>query len=176
MVVNLITEISLRNKMNKLLPTFFICILLFSAQSFATQQVSKTDYFASLRSSETNVRSGPGQNYPIKFTYNLKAIPIHVINEYDNWSEIEDYEKQTGWISQSLLTKKRTVMVRIVKDFTDMHSKSNHKSRIIYHLENNVVADYLGCAKEWCEIKVNNKKGWVLKIDLFGVDEEVEEL
>ena len=159
--------------MIKFLPTSFAFILLFCGNSFAEPTIQETNYFASLRASETNVRSGPGQSYPIKFTYKIKSIPVRVINEYDNWSEIEDYEKQTGWINQSLLTKKRTLMVRISKEFTDMYNKNNEKSRIIYHLENNVIGEYLKCLENWCGIKINNKKGWVLKADLFGVDEEI---
>lgn len=142
------------------------------SQACAEQKIVQTNYFASLRAAETNVRSGPGPNYPIKFTFKLKAIPIRVINEYDNWSEIEDFDGQTGWVSQSLVTKKRTVMVRTSKSFINMHSKNNEKSRILYHLENNVIGDYIKCSENWCAIKVNNKKGWVQKSELYGVSDE----
>lgn len=150
----------------------FICFFfLLSSPSFAAQKIQEVNYFASLRASETNVRAGPGQNYPIKFTFKLRAIPVRVISEYDNWNEIEDFDGQSGWVTQSLLTKKRTLMVRITKSFTNMHSKNNEKSRIIFRLENNVIGDYLKCVEDWCGIKVNGKKGWVAKGDLFGVDE-----
>lgn len=150
--------------------TFVSVFLLLSHQSFAAKKVNKSNYFASMRAMETNVRSGPGTNYPIKFTYKTKAIPVHVINDYDNWSEIEDYEGQSGWISQSLLTKKRTLIVRISKDYTNMYKKSNEKSRVIYRLENNVIGDYVKCIEDWCAIRVNDEKGWVLRSDVFGGD------
>ncbi len=153
-----------------------LAILLFALPSisFAAKKIDEVNYFASLRSSETNVRSGPGQNYPIKFTYKLRGIPVRVISEYDNWNEIQDYEGQSGWVTQSLLTKKRTLMVRTSKSFVNMHSKTNAKSRILYRLENNVIGDYLKCAEDWCALKVSGKKGWVEKTDLFGMDEEDE--
>jgi SH3-like domain-containing protein len=88
---------------------------------------------------------------------------------------IEDYEKQTGWVSQSLLTKKRTLMVYTSKDFVKMHIKNSEKSRVIFHLENQVIGDYLKCSQEWCGLKINGKKGWVQKVDLFGADEEATE-
>ncbi len=138
----------------------------------ASRAITEVNYFASLRAAETNVRAGPGQNYPIKFTFKLRGLPVRVINEYDNWNEIEDFEGQTGWVTQSLLTKKRTLMVRTTKTFINMHSKNNEKSRIIFRLENNVIGDYLKCLDDWCGIKVNNKKGWVPKGELFGADEE----
>ncbi len=153
----------------KIFLIIFSLFLLLPNISNASRIVEEVNYFASLRSEETNVRAGPGQNYPIKFTYKLKGIPIRVISEYDNWSEIKDYEGQTGWVTQTLLTKKRTVMTRINKPFVDMHSKNTEKSRKIYHLENNVIGDYLECGEDWCAVKINNKKGWVKKSALWGV-------
>lgn len=156
---------------NFLLTTLLLCI---SASAFADlREVEEKNYFSSLRSAETNVRAGPGQNYPIKFTFKAKAVPVRVINEYDNWCEIEDYEGQSGWVSQNLLTKKRMLLVRTSKPFIDMHSKNNEKSRVIFHLENNVTGEYLKCVDNWCAIKVNDKKGWVKKGEVFGDEDEV---
>jgi SH3-like domain-containing protein len=154
---------------------FTASILLFNHNSFAAQKIQEVNYFSSLRSEETNVRSGPGQNYPIKFTFKLRGIPVRVISEYDNWNEIQDYEGQSGWVTKSLLTKKRTLMVKTSKTFVNMYSKNNEKSRIIFRLENQVIGDYLKCLDGWCGIKINNKKGWVQQVDLFGTDDESSE-
>ena len=151
-------------------------MIMLLAQSFsafaALREVEEKNYFSSLRSAETNVRAGPGQHYPVKFTFKAKAVPVRVINEYDNWCEIEDYEGQSGWVSQNLLTKKRMLLVRTSKPFIDMYSKNNEKSRVIFHLENNVTSEYLKCVENWCAIKVNDKKGWVRRSEVFG-DEDV---
>ncbi len=156
--------------LNKRVFIFLPIFLLLSLKTFAAQQIQEVNYFASLRSNETNVRAGPGQNYPIKFTFKLREIPVRVISEYDNWLEIEDFEEQTGWVSQSLVTKKRTLMVRTKQSFVNMHGKNSEKSRIIFRLENNVIGEYIKCLEGWCGIKVNNKKGWVQKSNLFGSD------
>lgn len=160
-----------RLKASKFL-TILATLLFLATPALASRTITEVNYFASLRSADTNVRAGPGQNYPIKFTFKLRGLPVRVISEYDNWNEIEDYEGQTGWVTQSLLTKKRTLMVRTAKSFVNMHSKNNEKSRIIFRLENNVLGDYSKCLEDWCGIKINGKKGWVQKADLFGVDEE----
>lgn len=134
-----------------------------------SSEIKEVNYFSSLRSEETNVRAGPGHQYPIKFIYKIKSAPIKVISEYDNWCEIEDYEKQTGWVSKTLLTKKRTIMVNSKKPKISMHRKNKDNSKIIYYLENKVVAQYLQCDDLWCQIRINNKKGWVLKQDIYGI-------
>ncbi len=147
-------------------------ILLTTSPTFAAQKIQEVNYYASFRGNETNVRAGPGQNYPVKFTYKIKGIPVRVISEYDNWNEVEDYEKQTGWVSQSLLTKKRTAMVQIKGDFINMHAKPNEKSRVIFHLENFVIVDLLGCKDSWCNIKVQGKKGWARSDFFYGVADQ----
>ena len=149
-----------------------IVIFFLTSSAFAAQKIQEVNYYASFRAAETNVRAGPGQNYPIKFTYKIKGVPVRVISEYDNWNEVEDYEKQTGWISQSLLTKKRTAMIQTTHDFINMHAKPSEKSRILFHLENFVIADFLGCQEDWCNVKIQGKKGWVKKSEIYGSDDE----
>ena len=146
---------------------FISCFLtlFFISELYANSQKS---YFVSLRSSKTNVRSGPSTIYPVKFTYKLRSIPLTVINEYDNWNEIRDYEGQTGWISKNLLSKNRTLMIRTNKKNISMHSKQNEKSRIIYKLENNVIGNFVKCSKEWCKIEIDDKLGWVKKRFIYG--------
>lgn len=148
-----------------------ILLLILSTSAFAAERlVEEKNYFASLRGAETNVRAGPGQGYPIKFSFKARGVPVRVISEYDNWNEIEDYEGQAGWVSQSLLTKKRTLLIRTSKEFINMYSKNNEKARVLYHLENHVIGEYLKCAEGWCAIKVSDKKGWVKSGDVFGAD------
>lgn len=154
--------------MKKVLVIIVAFFSITSHPSFAESTIKEVNYFMALRSSETNVRAGPGQNYPVKFTFKLKGIPVRVVSEYDNWNEIEDYEGHTGWVMQTLLTKKRTLMVRTTKEFIEMHNKNNEKSRVIFRLENNVIGDYLKCLDDWCGIKLNDKKGWVKKTEIFG--------
>lgn len=99
-------------------------------------------------------------------------MPVKVISTYDNWSEVKDYEGETGWVNQNLVTKKRMVMIRTAKSFVNMHSSTSEKSKIILRLENNVIGDFIRCINGWCGIKVESKKGWVEKRELWGVDEK----
>lgn len=144
------------------------------SSALATKQIQEVNYFSSLRANETNVRSGPGQNYPIKFTYKVKGVPVRVISEYDNWNEIEDYDGHTGWVTQSLLTKKRTLMVYSKKPTVEMRRKKGLEAHLIYRLENFVIGEYVKCEDDWCIIKINGKKGWVEKADIFGVESQIK--
>jgi SH3-like domain-containing protein len=150
---------------------FFLTLLNFIFifhQANSAQQIQEVDYFASLRANETNVRSGPGSNYPIKFSFKIKNLPVKVISEYDNWCEIEDYEGSRGWVAQNLITKKRHILIYSKKNLVDMFAKNTTQSRKIFNIENYVIGEFIKCQKDWCAVKINDKKGWVALDDIFG--------
>lgn len=159
-----------RSKTQIFLALIFLSFTLFLIPIDKSQAVKREqiNYFASLRSSEANVRSGPGRIYPVKFTFRARNIPVLVVTEYDNWNEIKDYEGQTGWISKSLLTKKRSLMVRTSRNTINMHKRNNLESKVILKLQTNVIGKYLGCKEEWCKMEIDKEKGWVQKKYLFG--------
>ncbi|MCE3254728.1 MAG: SH3-like protein [Rickettsiaceae bacterium] len=150
---------------------FLLALFLSSHQALAFDKPVEQNYFASFRSNETNVRAGPGSQYPIKHIFKLHGLPVKVISEYDNWSEVKDYDGDTGWVNQNLITKKRTLLVRTTKSFINVYAKPTEKSKILLRLENNVVGDFIKCNLEYCGIKVAGKKGWVSKKEIWGVDE-----
>ncbi len=155
-------------KLLAMMAMFFSLTIFNSNVALAAKKIEEVNYFASLRAGETNVRSGPGQNYPIKFIFKLRAIPIKVISEYDNWIEIEDFQGQSGWVMQSLVSKKRNLIVQTTKEFVALRNKPSEKGRVILELENNVIGDYLKCENSWCAMKVAGKKGWIKKSEVFG--------
>ncbi len=146
-----------------------VILLLMSFDANALRKIEEKDYFASIRASKANVRSGPGQHYPIKFIFHARGIPVHVISEYDNWNEIKDHEGQTGWVSKALITKRRSLMVVTSSNQNvNLHNKNSDKSRVLYYLKNFVIGDYLECEGDWCRMKVEGRKGWVKKAYLYG--------
>jgi len=154
----------------KFLAWFFILLIVFIKTALATATIQEVKYFASLRGNETNVRSGPGHHYPIKFTFQNKNIPVLVVSEYDNWLEIQDYENEKGWVSQSLVTKKRHLMVINATQNVAMYKKNNINSKILFFLENFVIGEHKKCQETMCLISINNEEGWVKKENLYGFD------
>src|SRR3984957_20948866 len=54
--------------------------------------------FASLRSDEVNVRTGPGTRYPGDWVFKRKAMPVEIVAEYENWRKIRDWLGTSGWV------------------------------------------------------------------------------
>ena len=67
--------------------------------------------FVSLGAEEVHVRAGPGQKYPIRWTYSRQGLPVEIVLEFENWRKIRDHEGQEGWVYHTLLSGARTAMI-----------------------------------------------------------------
>ena len=68
--------------------------------------------YASLAAPEVNVRTGPSTDHPIRWVYARAQLPVRIVEEFDVWRRIEDPDGETGWAHSSLLSVRRTVLVR----------------------------------------------------------------
>ena len=59
--------------------------------------------FVSLKSNDANLRIGPSINYPIEIKYVKQNLPIEIIEEFDVWRKVKDYDNNIGWLHKSLI-------------------------------------------------------------------------
>jgi SH3-like domain-containing protein len=124
--------------------------------------------FASMRAHKTHVRSGPGARYPIRWVYNKSGTPVEIVQEFENWRKIRDFDGDGGWVNQLLLSGKRTVEIRAD---APVPMRSNHKpdSRLTAKLEPHVVATLKKCDGGWCRVQAGGYDGWVERNFLWGI-------
>jgi SH3-like domain-containing protein len=148
------------------------------AQEPPVQSFRSTDLplprFASLRSDKVYARAGPATRYPVKWLYQRDGLPVEVIQEFEHWRKIRDFDGGEGWIHKTLLSGDRLVMVQ-AQEPAAMHEGQNDSSRILARLEPRVIAHADKCAGEWCRLSVDGYQGWVKRNFLWGIY-EVEEL
>lgn len=125
--------------------------------------------FASLRAGEVNARTGPGVQYPVDWVFQRQGLPVEVIAEYRTWRKIRDWQGTQGWVHQSLLAGKRTVIV--VGGTRTLHAKPEPGARAVAQLEAGVVANLTSCPEgsAWCRIEVDGFDGWLRRVDFWGV-------
>ena len=93
---------SVRKLLILLLLTFIFPINIFAKEN---------SYYLILKNNEVNVRYGPGFDYPIKYVYKKKNLPIKVIDKKENFRRIIDFKKNSGWIHVSQLKKGRSLIL-----------------------------------------------------------------
>ena len=81
--------------------TFFL-ILSYTQNSLASESTN----FLSLKNNEVNLRQGPSFEYPVKFIYKKKYLPVEIIDKSETWRKIKDFQNNSGWIHISQLSKK----------------------------------------------------------------------
>jgi SH3-like domain-containing protein len=153
------------------------CLLLLSPLPLAAQTTVGPSglplpRFVSLAEPEVNMRAGPGREYPIRWIYNRRDLPVKIIEEYDVWRKIEDHEGDEGWVHSSLLSSRRTVV--ILGGIQDLHRTASGSSRVILRAEPGVVARLLDCQSDWCLVEIDERRGWVSRAAIWGVlDDEM---
>ena len=127
--------------------------------------------YVSLKSNDANIRVGPSKNYPIEIKYIKNNYPLKVLEEYEDWRKVEDFQKNYGWIHKSLISGTRTGIVL---------SNDNKTIKLLNTLNGNVIGE-IGkgnivflekCKIYWCLISSGNFKGWVDKKYIWGVKEK----
>ena len=95
--------------MTNIISILFLFII--SNYSFANNIGSETGLdlprYVSLKSNDSNVRVGPSKNYPITLKYIINDYPLKIVEEYDDWRKIVDFENNLGWIHKSLIKGER---------------------------------------------------------------------
>ena len=127
-------------------------------------------YWASIASGEAMMRTGPGKNYPGVWLYKRRDLPIRVLKIYPNWRLIEDPDGVRGWMLVTLLSDRRTAIVR-GSEARPIHEKADENSRVAYNAEPGVVGRISDCERGWCHLQVGTREGYIRITDMWGVND-----
>ena len=140
---------------------FLLLIFLFCSNSLAIEN----NYFLMLKNSKVNVRHGPSFDYPIKFIYKKKFLPVKVIDKKENFRRIIDHKKNSGWIHISQLKKSNSI---IVLENKILYKNSTKFSKPLVKLEKGRLVIVKKCKLKWCKIKDNKYTGWINIENVWG--------
>tara|TARA_B100001115_G_C15554779_1_gene264183 strand:- start:11 stop:376 length:366 start_codon:yes stop_codon:yes gene_type:complete len=118
-----------------------------------------------LKNSKVNVRMGPGLDYPVKFIYKKKYLPVKVIDKKENFRKVIDHKKNSGWIHISQLKKINSV---IVLSNRILFKKPTFNSKPIANIESGKLFVLEKCKKNWCEVSSQNYSGWINIDNVWG--------
>ena len=140
-------------------------IIFFILIFFCTSAFGNESYYLMLKNSKVNVRMGPGLDYPVKFIYKKKYLPVKVIDKKENFRKIIDHKKNSGWIHISQLKKVNSI---IVLSNRLLFKKPSFNSRPIANIDSGRLLVLKKCKKDWCEVMSQNYKGWINMDDVWG--------
>lgn len=148
----------------------FLLITFYGVQAFCTASGLPIPRFVSLRSSEVNLRVGPGHHFPTDWVYQRTHLPLEVIAEFGDWRKVRDLDATQGWIHKSLLSGRRHVLV--MTDRAALRVSDNTQARVVAYLQTGVIASLKKTDGDWCYIELRQTpsyKGWIQKRFLWGL-------
>ena len=142
--------------------------LIVNAAAPALAQEKQPPYWASIASGEAMTRTGPGKNYPGIWLYKRRDLPVRVVRKYEHWRLIEDPDGARGWMLATLLSDRRTALVKQGSP-RPIRAEPNEGSRPRYLAQPGVVGRIGDCRNGWCRIEVGRREGYVRTADIWGV-------
>jgi SH3-like domain-containing protein len=123
--------------------------------------------FVTLRSDQVNVRTGPGEQYPIDWVFTRKSMPVEIVAEFKTWRKIRDVDGTEGWVYERMVAGRRTVLVR--GQVRTLRDQPRIDADIVARAEPGVIAALLECQAAWCRVETGGVKGWLRRDEIWGV-------
>jgi SH3-like domain-containing protein len=147
-----------------------VSLLLGGLAGPAAAQEIKVPYWASIRSSEVNMRVGPGEDYRIAWVYRRAQLPLKVLRTKDGWRLVQDPDGAKGWMNQRFLTRQRAFYV-IGRQPAELRESGDPSARVLWRLAPGLVGLLGDCEDGWCAVEIGPRRGFVRQDRLWGAGE-----
>jgi SH3-like domain-containing protein len=168
------------------LPRFLAAITLFcllvSDFAFAAETPSGLPLprFVTTRSTPINVRVGPGLKYDVVWVYKVAGTPVEIIQEFDVWRKIRDFDGSEGWVHQNMLTGGRAGYVGawLTEPQVPLRVSAADDAGIAAWLVPGFPVKISSCGGGWCSVSATDHpetgrpatySGYLPEADLWGV-------
>ena len=139
---------------------WFLCLSILSIQF-----INAEEKFLSLKKNKTNVRYGPGLDYPIKYVYRKVNLPVKQIDKKENWRRVIFLDNNSGWIHWSQLKPSNSIIIVEEEIF---FKKPSNFSEPFARLEKGRLLVIKKCENLWCSIDTENYSGWIKAENIWG--------
>ncbi|PZP39688.1 MAG: hypothetical protein DI585_03355 [Pseudomonas fluorescens] len=145
-------------------------VLATAAHAQEASGTSPFPWFGSLKKTEVNVRSGPGNQYPILWVYQRAGYPVEVMARYDNYYKLRDVEGEEGWVYIGMVSRRVTALVGGKDTPSNISRSASIGSPIVARLAPGVVVELGECKdvenQTLCEVEAPGASGWIAKRNL----------
>lgn len=148
----------------RLILCFSVFCVLCSAVCHASSKVDAGTLprMASLKKGEVNVRSGPGNQYPILWVYQRPGYPVQLLARYDNYWKVRDIEGEEGWVFIGMVSPRLTGVVAGSAP-VPLYRRNQADSPVVARLSPGlvVVLDEPCTPDGWCQGQTEGVKGYL---------------
>lgn len=128
--------------------------------------VAHAQQMVSIEGREVNMRAGPGKGHEVLWVLN-KGYPLKVLRRKGRWLQVQDFEKDNGWVARALTgrTPYHVVKSRIV----NIRKGPGTGYPVVGQAEYGELLKTRDKRRDWIHVeRADGKPGWVAKRLLWG--------
>jgi len=115
--------------------------------------------YVSVKKDGVNIRSGPSTDDKVIWQV-FEGYPLEILKRDGKWVNVVDFEGDKGWIYDTLISSKKTVIVNV--DNGNMRAGASTDDPIIATVKKGVVFDPLEMHGDWIKVRYKNDiTGWM---------------
>lgn len=115
--------------------------------------------YGSVKNDAVNIRSGPSTKSTVIWQV-FEGFPLQVIKREGKWANVVDFEGDEGWIYNTLITSKKSVIV--TAETANMRSGPSTGDTVIATVKKGVVFEPLEMKGNWIKVSYKNEiSGWM---------------
>jgi|SRR6185437_10587457 len=124
-------------------------------------------HYVSQRGNEAFLREGPSYQHKVLWVYRHRGYPFLVTASFDVWRRVQTADGTVGWMSATMLSDQRTVLVT-GKDRVQVHAKEDG-GKVVGLADPGAIASLRTCTADACRIKGEAVDGWIPRSRIWGV-------
>ena len=115
--------------------------------------------YVSVKKDAVNIRSAPSTKGKVIWQV-FENFPLQVIKREGKWANVVDFEGDKGWIYETLVTSKKSVIVNV--ETANMRSGSSTGDTIVATVKKGVVFEPLEMKGDWMKVRYKDEiSGWM---------------
>jgi SH3-like domain-containing protein len=117
--------------------------------------------------SEKVLREGPSYAHKVLWVYRHRGYPYAVLAQFDVWRRVRAADGTLGWMSASMLSDQRTILVT-GKGREQVFERPDG-GKVVALADPGAIADLRACSRDACRIHSEEVDGWIPKSRIWGV-------
>lgn len=126
--------------------------------------------WVSLKFNDVRAHGGPGDDYPVVWTYHARGLPVQIVVETREWRKICDPTGASAWVRRSAVDGRRT-LYRAADGDVPLRRDPKPDSPTAATLRAKSIVDLDRIEGDWRRVKVDGATGWVQAADFWGANE-----
>ncbi|GEM_PF-1146561 len=124
--------------------------------------------YASAKPGKVNWRKAPSKDAPIEYEMTPEEYyPVRVLDRQGDYVQIQDFEKDKGWLSASVLTTQNYCIVSVEK--ADVRVGAGDTFDVAFHAAKGVYLQVKNQQGDWLEVKYKDgNSGWIKASSVWG--------